>query len=221
MSTDTIEAFLAHLREYATKHGVELLLSEQPQVLYPGSTNVLASGFFVITPRPKLAVGMGWPDGKWLEVLVHESCHMDQWVGNCQAWQDNFLSDGREAVDWINDWCEGRIELNKEELSEIIRRAKNVELDCEKRTIEKIKRWNLGVDTQEYAQRGNAYVHFYDIVGQTRKWNEPGQAPYEIEQVWRSAPRTLVDSPNEELLDAYHRQYVDTPRERTRSLKPA
>lgn len=203
-----ITHFLDHLRKQAQDHAVELILSEDSSLLYPGSSLVYAAGFFVIQPRPTLAVGMGKPVEKWMDILVHESCHMDQWMEDSIHWKENFL-DGREAIEWLNDWVEHKIELAREDLYDIVRRAKAVELDCERRTVEKMRLWKLPVDLAAYAQRANAYVHFYDIVAIRRDWNRADQAPYDLPNVWGQAPTYLADYPNEALAHAYRRQYFD------------
>lgn len=66
-----------------------------------------------------------------------------------------------------------------------------VELDCEKRTIEKAKKYNLPVNIKEEIQKANSYILFYTFVKESRKWNTPGKAPYQIREVWSKMPDTF------------------------------
>ena len=90
-------------------------------------------------------------------------------------------------------------------------------MDCERRTLLKISKWGLPIDSSAYAQRANAYVHFYDVVAQTGRWNEPGLAPYQVEGVWAHAPKVLANEAPEGLKAAYARHYGP---KKTRAPKP-
>lgn len=199
-----IAGFLRHLCWRAQRLGVEFRLVDAPSLPYNGNDQVPVSGFFVENPSPVLGVAIGKDPEEWLEILAHESSHMDQWAQGCAAWTNNIMPDGREAVDWIDDWISGK-EFESSDLRQAFDAAKEVELDCERRTLSKIRSFALPVSADAYAQRANAYVHFYAQVAQTRKWNETGKAPYQIEEVWSKAPTEMVDEPTPELAAAYER----------------
>lgn len=163
-SDPAIDAFVSDLIEQAQRHGVALKLPSTPSLLYPGAAESHVSGYFVAHPTPTLAVATGKPAQEWLEILAHESSHMDQWTDNDPSWLGNTMADGREAVDWLDSWSAGALELTDEQLADVVARAKAVEMDCERRTLLKISKWGLPIDSSAYAQRANAYVHFYDVV---------------------------------------------------------
>lgn len=216
-SDPAIDAFVSDLIEQAQRHGVALKLPSTPSLLYPGAADSHVSGYFVAHPTPTLAVATGKPAQEWLEILAHESSHLDQWTDNDPSWLGNIMADGREAVDWLDSWSSGAPELTDEQLADVVARAKAVEMDCERRTLLKISKWGLPIDSSAYAQRANAYVHFYEVVAQTGRWNEPGLAPYQVEGVWAHAPKVLANEAPEELKAAYARHYG--PRS-LRLLKP-
>lgn len=197
-----IVGFLRHLCWRAQRLGVEFRLIDAPSLPYNGNDQIPVSGFFVENPKPVLGVAIGKDPEEWLEVLAHESSHMDQWAQGCEAWKNNVMPDGREAVDWIDEWISGK-EFAPAALGQAFAAAKEVELDCERRTLSKIRSFGLPLSVEHYAQRANAYVHFYSQVAKTRKWNEPGKAPYQIEEVWSKAPCEMVDEPTAELVAAY------------------
>lgn len=199
--------YLRHVQEAARSHGVALQWGGESTVPYNGQEGIRVSGFFVETPRPTLAVATGKPLDEWLPILVHEACHMDQWAEGAPEWAANTLADGREAVDWLDEWCAGGRELAAPVLDDVIDRAMAVELDCERRVLAALEQFGLPIDRAEYAQRANAYVHFYRHVARIRRWNPPDQAPYQLEAVWRTAPTHLVSQPPFSLLAAYETAY--------------
>ena len=181
-------------------------------VAYANGAGIQVSGYFVDRPSPVLAVATGKPVAQWLGILVHEACHMDQWSQQAPCWTQNRMEDGREAADWLDDWVCGQLELAPDVLAEVVARAKAVEADCERRALQAIARHGLPLDLAEYARKANAYVHFYDHVAATGRWNPPGQAPYQVEAVWRQAPARLVAVAPPALRAAYARHYPPAPR---------
>jgi len=93
----------------------------------------------------------------WFPVLMHESSHMDQYIENDPTWVNNL---GLEQTD---KWIDGDDGVDLNIISEEIRTSMDVEINCEKRTIEKIKKFNLEdiLDIDEYIQKSNAYILFY------------------------------------------------------------
>lgn len=148
-----------------------------------------ADGRFKVS-TPELAVAIGKPEEEWLGVFIHEACHMEQWIEQSPAWTNVFVK-GREAVDWIDAWLEGKEGL-PEPIEELVARARTVELDCERRVVEKIKEYGLPLDVEEYAQKANSYVYFYNHLLRTRQWYPAGCSPYENELVYGFAPTVLT-----------------------------
>lgn len=204
----SVRRFVADLMAKAAKHGVPVSLSDSPQVPYSDGV-LLVSGFFVDRPQARLAVAIGKPYEEWLPILVHEACHMDQWIEKSPAWLNVFV-EGREAVDWIDEWVDRKIELSPERLADCVERARTVELDCEKRAVAAILAYDLPIDVPAYIQKANAYVLFYNHLAKVRRWSDPGNAPYENPDVWECAPKSLpvtgrVVPP--ELAAAYDKHY--------------
>ena len=79
---------------------------------------------------------------RYLPILIHEFCHLQQMKENCKAWSNCFVN-GTDMDTLIDLWLEGKIELNEKQLREYIQRLIDVELDCEKRTVDMIKEFNL------------------------------------------------------------------------------
>ena len=183
-----IDQLVSDTKMTAEKNGVKIIFEQTKTIPYfVGGSPV--SGYFIDYGTPTLAVAMGKPVDEWVMVLAHESSHMDQWIEKSSYWTNSFI-DGREAVDHIDEWCVGR-DLTEEELDNAVNRARGVELDCERRTIVKAKEFQLPINVDEEIQKANSYILFYTMIKYTRKWNKPGQAPYQIKEVWSRMPITF------------------------------
>ena len=174
-------------RKTAEEHGVKVYFPEADHVLYNG---IGVSGYFIDNGEPTIACAISGDIKVWGAVMAHESSHMDQWIENSKYWTENYI-DGKEAVDWMDQWCAGKVEFTDGELDDIIRRAIGVELDCEKRTIEKEKKYGLPLDPIEETQKAVSYIWFYRFVKDSKKWNDIGKAPYLIKEVWSQMPKTF------------------------------
>ena len=187
--------------------GVTFQMSNERLLPYNGSVDIPVSGFFVVNPKPLLGVATGKPFEEWLPILIHESCHMDQWAENADEWTNNMIDETKEAADYIDEWIAGN-DFWEETLDKVFLAAKNVEKDCEKRTIEKIEKYNLPINKEIYAQKSNAYVHFYEHIRKTRKWwSSEQKPPYEQVSVWGVAPKQIVDTLPLELSNAFDKEY--------------
>jgi hypothetical protein len=69
-----------------------------------------------------------------------------------------------------------------------------MELDCEKRSVAKIKQFKLPINIKEYIQKANAYIFFYRALSKTRKWTTKDKSPYTVEAVWKKMPSKLLNS---------------------------
>lgn len=186
--TPEIQKLVEDTKKKAIDNNVHIVLENNKTVPY-AIGDFPVSGYFIDYGKPTLAVATGKPLKEWVMVLAHEGSHMEQWIEKSPYWTNSFI-DGREAVEFIDEWCGGK-EMSDEELDNICKRAREVEWDCEKRTIEKAKKYNLPVDIKEEIQKANSYILFYTFIKETRKWNKPGQAPYQIKEVWSSMPDTF------------------------------
>jgi translation elongation factor EF-1beta len=130
---------------------------------------------------------------------------MDQWVEKVPEWTENV------GMDNIEKWLNGDDSVNMNNIDNEIRTSIIVEVDCEKRTVEKIKKYGLDsiINIDEYIQKSNAYVLFYLWMRKNRKWYTIGKEPYNIPDVVSVMPKTfdidytILDSNIEKTYDAY------------------
>ncbi len=136
---------------------------------HPTSTIMLGgletSGWF---DEETLQVAIDRPLQDWLPVFVHESCHKDQFVEKVPVW--NTKIGKQDACELLDMWLEDEIEMTPKRLAACIEKNQAVELDCEKRSIEKIKAYGLPIDIELYTKKANGYVWFYRTLPITRTW---------------------------------------------------
>ncbi len=203
-----IERFCKHIEKKAHDNGARLLLSPESHIPYP-STGDLVNGYMVEFPTKELAVATGKPIKTWLPILVHESSHLDQCIEKAISWRNSYVPNTTiGTIDLISLWIDDKIQLNEEQLDEYIRCSRNVEADCERRSVEKIKRFGLPIDITEYIQKANSYIFFYSAMKEIRSWYIPGKEPYNVKEIWTLCPTTFLTDEEYEhvpskLMEAY------------------
>lgn len=181
----TIENFVSEERKKGITSNVFFDLEYSEKVFYG---NIKCNGFFESQYNyqgkngPYLCVAIKKSLNKWLPIFIHETCHMDQWLENSPLW----LTSKDFAL--LDNWLEGK-EYPIKEIIEFIHKVILVEADCERRTIEKIKKYNLPIDTKYYAQRANAYLYYYQWLVANRLLYKT--APYEVPEIIGFMPEEI------------------------------
>jgi len=190
MISDNVKKLIQDTERLAAKHQVNMNISNARIVTLRDGTNV--NGYFDANgARREFGVATGQSEEKWVPILIHESCHMDQWIDSLNdknsIWSKSIV-DSYNSEELIALWMNGRIELNDVQLAKYISSTRNVELDCEIRTVEKIKQYGIDIDTITYTQKANAYVWFYTMIQRSRKWYDIEKEPYNLEHIWSMMP---------------------------------
>lgn len=178
--------FLKDLKIKCEATNVELIFLKEDVVYFDADDTLGAKGWFDVSEDgkgAKLICSISGEKESWLTTLVHESCHLDQWVDDLEQWDR--LSD---SFSYFWDWLEGNIELDECDLIQYTREVQLLELDCESRAIQKIKQYNLPIDVIEYTQKACTYIYSYNRVRKKRKW---WVGKYSIVDLWSAAPTTL------------------------------
>jgi len=113
------ENFLNFIKRKCEAAGVIYLFPETEQVAYPGTGNMMVSGYFDDKIGPTLACAIGKPEKDWYEILVHESCHMDQWIEKDPLWTNQYAN-GIDCDKGMDEWLGGK-EFNVDEYTYYIR----------------------------------------------------------------------------------------------------
>ena len=186
--------FFSYVLSLAQKNNINFLIVKDENIKYPNS-EMLCSGYFVDNGNPELGIAIGGNILDWLPILVHEFSHMQQYLEKSEHWKNNFIN-GIETIDIIDRWINGDEIDNIEKLIEL---SYSVESDCEIRSIENIKKFNLDIDIPTYYQKANSYILFYASILEHRKWYDKDKKPYLIKDVYSFMPndKIIIDYKNE------------------------
>lgn len=167
------------IRRKANRLGIKIRVGIGRTVHTDDNDTTGTAGYYA---DKELAIAVGKKFEDWILIFLHESCHMDQWA-------DKRLKD--KIPVWDKDlgnffaWLEGIAEFNRKQVEKFMSTAIEVELDCERRTVQKIIEWGLPLDTVDYIKKANTYLFGYHLVKQKRKWYVD---VYNQEEVWTKAP---------------------------------
>jgi hypothetical protein len=171
----------------ARQNDIEVCFEQQEKTM-TCEMNIGAVGYFD-TDKLVVCITKGW-----LENFVHESCHMEQYLTDTDLW--NKLSIGVNA---FNRYCTGELQLDNKALYDAIQLVIASELDCEKRVINKIKKYKLPIDIKEYKQRINTYLYTYLTFLKTYTWYDHhanrevySLAPVRFQKKYRKVPTKLL-----------------------------
>lgn len=163
-----IDKFLKDLDYLCQENAVQVIFTNRNYVKCNGTKT---GGYFDDNKR-ELACAFKTSNSEWISVLVHESCHLDQWREKNEIWK-RFNELNIDQDDWLNH----KIELSKDQIEAMTEIYKENEWDCEKRSVEKIKKYDLPIDISNYIKQSVIYVMFYDFVGKYRTWYKNGKSP--------------------------------------------
>ena len=170
--------FVKWVKKQCRKHKVKCDLRNVKYLRLSG--NIKCSGYFDDT-KPVLVVSMNRKD--WIEILVHEYCHLTQWAEGIPLWEQ-----AGDSLAVMEEWLGGK---DVPDIDYHLGIARDLELDNEKRSVELLCRWGLDVDIDYYIQKANAYIQFYNYMGKTRRWSNPQNSPYGNPNVVKEMPKTF------------------------------
>ena len=182
-----IDKFISDLQKRCKKYKITFLMSGLDYVKWG---NGKSNGFFNDEDM-EMAISIGKPVDKWLNTLIHESCHFDQWVQNCKTWQNMKKQKPDACTQLFEYWLYNKKKISKEQAIDMACIMRDLELDNERRTIKKIKKYNLPIDIKEYARGAGAYVMFYNYIGKYKKWYKIGKEPYNNKKIRALMPTNL------------------------------
>lgn len=173
---EAVNKFIKDLKRLCKENEIVFKLKNTKSVNM--SDGIRCAGYF---DENELVTAKGSKD--YFQILIHESCHMDQYLEKDPIWKN------AKYCDIVDEWLAGK---EKRNIESHIDKVKLMELDCEKRTVEKIKKYKLPVNVEEYTQKANCYVQFYNYLKITRRWPAPNNSPYQNENIWKNAPKVFM-----------------------------
>lgn len=110
-------------------------------------------------------------DGLWvagraagfLSTLVHEFAHYTQMLDEIDIWEE-------ADYDTFFEWLQNDIKLTNSEIFNSLLSIIELERDCEKRAMRLIRRFDMPIDLDKYAQNANTYLYYYHYCFINRQW---------------------------------------------------
>lgn len=166
----------------AKEKGIKIRLIEEKTII-PEGEKMPTNGYFCSETKV-LAVATGKPKEDWLPIFIHESCHMDQFFENSFLWDK-----WNVGYTLFFEWIEGK-EVDKKTLLLCFKDIIDCEKDCEQRTVKKMKKYRLKIDTSHYTQMANLYLYSYAYILKARKWKK---GLYKNEPLAALCPKVFQD----------------------------
>lgn len=157
-------AYINSVRRKAKKYGIEVFFSKE-EVVYDGNDDNIGCGGFFSEELMRLATSTNHPFSHWFPIFIHESCHMEQWIER-REWFESKIEVYSRFFEWLNH----EKEYTRKQLEESRKVIIEVEQDCEKRVVEKIKQYNFNFSVKQYTQKANCYLYLYSFMLMKRKW---------------------------------------------------
>lgn len=177
-----LKDFVSHVKSECRENNFTLYLGKGKTVR---TSYAMVGGYFDDESRI-IAVATDHPLKEWGEILVHETCHMDQYLEQSRY----FTPELDDAYEQLNDFFDGKVVEN---IEESVDKIVMMEADCERRAIKKIQEFNLPIDITTYAKKANAYLYGYRFMVQYGKWFD--SSPYTIDSIVEEMSETLL-APN-------------------------
>ena len=173
-----IQKLIADTAYKCVNHGISFRLEYTNQV---NQENLPCSGYF---DEKILAVAVNKPKTiDWVDVLAHESCHLDQFVEKHKLW----VSD-EKSLTIVEGWIRKKAYSKKELLTGFINTIA-LELDCEQRTVKKLLKYKIPFNKKAYIQKANSYLFSYAYTLQNKKWFP---TPYEKPYIYNNMPTKFM-----------------------------
>ena len=162
-----VKSFIQVVKDKCIEHNIELQLVNRKKIkIFP---KIYVGGYFEDTSRKSGVLACALDSKEYLNILVHEFSHVEQWIENTPVWKDSVY------VYDVDQWLNGKEVRNIEDK---IDKVKYMELDCEKRSVKNIIKYDLPLDISTYIKKANSYIFFYEYLKQTRRWCKPNNAPF-------------------------------------------
>jgi hypothetical protein len=146
----------------------------------------VASGYFDGEGK-ELEIAIKRPQKEWVPIFIHEYSHYTQWKDDCKVWRD--IDKVYETVN-LWSWLSGDDEYTDAQLERCKIATQRLEQDCDKRAVALIEQYNLPISKDHYIQSSNAYILFYNICIEQRKWYK--KSPYSDPRINGGMPKKFI-----------------------------
>ena len=170
-----IQTEIAHCKQ----HKIRINVINDPNL-------VECNGHFTDGEPPCLSAYINENIEDWLPIFVHETCHKDQYLETTDIWNKR-IGNEYDALEIFDMWIDHHIELLPHQLRSVLENIVQVELDCERRSVIKIQKYDLPIDISEYIQKANSYIWYHHAASHVRAYTQRS-SPYVNPDIWAKMP---------------------------------
>jgi len=177
------ERFISDLKLSCERHGISLFLIPEKHIEFNGDK----FGGWFDHEKKELHCAYRSANKNQLELLVHESCHLDQHIKQTPIWV--------EAIKY-QSWHKWEAWLNGKHFPDkvvrkFLRLIQFAEMECEQMSVKKIRKYGLDIDLDNYRAKANSYILFYTLMYDTRKWVRK-KPPYKFPSILKHMVRHKI-----------------------------
>lgn len=172
-----VKRLIGDIIEKCLKHNCSFQL--YPEHSVNGGDDIECSGYY---DEADLVVAAGKKE--WVDVLVHESCHLDQYIEKVPIWEN-----GEAGITLIDSWLTKNKKISMKRIEQAIKNTILLELDCEKRTVKKMQKYKIPFNKENYIQKANSYLFSYWATLRDKKWFP---FPYEKPEIYKKMPNYFL-----------------------------
>lgn len=126
-------------------------------------------------------------DENWMQTFVHEYCHFRQFKERSDVWKRM-----RRYTVKDDEALFSNAPMHRRRLHTYIKDVRNLELDCEQRTVEMFKHYKAPLsDIKTYIKYANIYLNFYTYQKWYREWPTMSNSPLTHPECFAAAHDTF------------------------------
>lgn len=210
-----------HLLTYCLQelndYGVIVQLCNVDKVKTENEDNSWSRGFWDDSNNKELVLkcAVKRDPEKWLSVFAHEYCHFVQWRDRCDVWHANRRITAAEWSDILHN-----VPMKEQRLINIITAVRDIELDCEKRTVKLFSKFGIPKRfIKDYIKNANIYIFYQTYLLECRKWYKKAgvPTPYENPNMLKLAKSSFYkryDVIPPKILNAFRKYYPTSKKSR-------
>jgi hypothetical protein len=192
---------LNYIIEECIKHKISLRL-ENCSMVYDETSDSYTEGWFDESKKEIIVAALQHTED-FILTLTHEFFHLYHWLDNKQDYKQI-----NKLINKMNNYINGRIKRSKT-TNIAIDKTQDLELYCEKQTIQLIKDFKIPYNIYTCVKKANSYLYSYSVLKETGKWYN--KSPSTIKEILKVMPIEFLNTYelNEELLNLYKKYCYD------------
>jgi len=177
-----------------SKCNIKILFTNKQYVLCDDGTSSLGYWDDQSSSGPVLACSTSRGPDIWVPIFAHEFCHFCQWRERSDIWH-NAQRVKNEDLELILH----NKPITKHKLEFCLNTLRDLEADCEKRTVKLLCKYKIPISISDYIKQANSYIYFYNQIKVHRAWYKKNEMPYVDTKIVKLCP------------DKFKRSYNITP----------